>query len=267
MAKTPLTQVLDQRRVVRRRRNAPVRLYQKVARHLLGELAEGKHPVGSRLPAERDLATTHGVSRPAVREAILALEVLGFVEVRIGSGAYVIQLPDEEIDPRFAVSAFELMEARVLFEGEAAALAALHITDEEIEELEHFVALIESGNNDGSSSDDADEAFHVAIARASRNKAVERMVRELWHMRSASPECALLLDKARTANVRPVVKEHRAIVEALREGDTGAARDAMREHLSAVIEHLLFSIEGEQVAETRRKVASTRERFAQSLSL
>ena len=91
------------------------RLYQELARKLLGEIAAGKFPVGARLPAERELAAQYAVSRPTVREAVIALEVQGLVEVRIGSGAYVVRLPREDDVASFGVSAFELTEARLLF--------------------------------------------------------------------------------------------------------------------------------------------------------
>ena len=100
------------------------RLYQDLARSLLEELSSGRFPVGARLPAERELAATYTVSRPTVREAMIALEVQGLVEVRVGSGAYVRRLPGKEDIPGFNITAFELTEARLIFEGEAAALAA-----------------------------------------------------------------------------------------------------------------------------------------------
>ncbi len=90
---------------------------------------------------------------------------------------------------------------------------------------------------------------------------------ELWQLRSTSPECSLLLEKARTANVRPVVEEHTAIAEALKARDAEAARQAMRDHLGAVANHLLFAIEEQAVTDARKSVAATRERFAQSTRL
>ena len=103
------------------------RLYQQLARRLLADLAGGRYAVGDRLPPERELAIEHDVSRPTVREAIIALEVQGLVEVRVGSGAYVVRIPGADRQaaeaPRFSITAFELMEARLAIEGEAAALA------------------------------------------------------------------------------------------------------------------------------------------------
>jgi GntR family transcriptional repressor for pyruvate dehydrogenase complex len=245
----------------------PTRLYQKVARALFKEIADGRYQVGDRLPAERELAVEHNVSRPAVREAMIALEVQGIIEVRVGSGAYVVRLPGGGDHPGFNVSAFELMEARLLFEGEAAALAAANISDEELKKLGEIVQQIADENRRPGGTEHADQNFHLLIAAATRNAAVRNVVEELWRLRRTSPECALLLEKARAANVRPVVEEHSAILEALHQRDPGAARAAMRAHLQAVIDHLLFAIEEKALAEARKSVESARARFARSARL
>jgi GntR family transcriptional repressor for pyruvate dehydrogenase complex len=75
------------------------RLYQDLARRLMDELVSGRYDVGDRLPAERELSAQFNVSRPTVREAVIALEVQGLVEVRVGSGAYVKRLPGKEDIP------------------------------------------------------------------------------------------------------------------------------------------------------------------------
>ena len=96
---------------------------------------------------------------------------------------------------------------------------------------------------------------------ATRNAAMVMTLENYWRVRSTSPECALLHDKARSAKVRPVVSEHSAIAVALRARDPVAARAAMRAHLSAVMEHLLFTTEKLAVEEARRTAATTRERY------
>ncbi|WP_298675134.1 FadR/GntR family transcriptional regulator [uncultured Sphingomonas sp.] len=240
------------------------RLYQDLARDLLDELAAGIHPIGARLPAERELAIKYGVSRPTVREAIIALEVQGLVEVRIGSGAFVRRLPGQEDLPGFNVSAFELTEARLMFEGEAAALAATQITDEEVAEIERLVDEIAQENNDPRGTEKADRAFHLAIAKATRNGAIRDAIERLWELRAASPEAALLHEKARTANVKPVVEEHTAILNGLRARDPAAARAAMRNHLTHVIESLLFATEERQIEEARQAARAKRERYTRA---
>jgi len=242
----------------------PDRLYQDLARSLTEELASGAYPVGARLPAERELAVKYGVSRPTVREAIIALEVQGLIEVRVGSGAYVRRLPGSEDLPGFNVSAFELTEARLLFEGEAAALAATQITDEELAEIEQLVEAIAQENNDPRGSEKADRAFHLAIAKATRNGAIHDAIERLWDLRASSPEAALLHEKARTANIKPVVDEHSAILQALRSRDPVAARQAMRGHLSQVIDSLLFATEERQIEEARRAAQAKRDRYARA---
>ena len=243
------------------------RLYQELARKFMAELSSGKYAVGDRLPAERELSTEHQVSRPTVREAIIALEVQGLVEVRVGSGAYVLRLPGKEDIPGFDITAFELTEARLLFEGEAAALAATQISDAELGELERLVTEIASENLAANGTEKADRAFHLTIAKATRNTAIYNTVEELWNLRASSPESALLLAKARTANIKPVVDEHSAILRALRTRNPAAARSAMRTHLGEVMDSLLFATEEKAIAEARSSAQSQRARYARSVNI
>lgn len=242
------------------------RLYQELARKLIAELASGRFKVGQRLPAERELAVEHDVSRPTVREAIIALEVQGLVEVKVGSGAYVKRIPGKQDKPGFGITAFELTEARLLFEGDAAALAATQITDEELAELEGHVRDIAAENQSENGTEKADREFHLAIARASRNAAVVRCIEELWRIRATSPESALLHAKARFANIKPVVDDHTAIVEALKSRDPNKARAAMRAHLAKVMDSLLFATEEKAIEDARRAAAAKRDRYLRAAS-
>ncbi|MET0270600.1 MAG: FadR/GntR family transcriptional regulator [Sphingomonas sp.] len=241
-----------------------VRLYRRLAGRLLDLLATGRFAVGERLPAERDLAIEYNVSRPTVREAIIALEAQGLLEVRVGSGTYVRALPGPSEVPDFHVTAFELTEARLVIEGETAALAAVHITDAELAELDALVDLIADENRRGDRSEAADRGFHFLIARATRNAALQRVAEGLWHTRASSPDTAILLEKARAAKVQPVVEEHRAIARALRSRDPALARAAMRSHLAAVLDHLLFATEAVAVERVRAETDSARRRFTVS---
>jgi GntR family transcriptional repressor for pyruvate dehydrogenase complex len=238
------------------------RLYMVIAETLIGDLSSGKYPVGAKLPAERELAAMYEVSRPVIREAIIALEVRGLVEVKVGSGVYVRALPDQDQLATYNVSAIEITEARLLIEAEAAALAATQITDEELARLDALIEEIEAENNDPSGTEKADRAFHLTIAAASRNNALLEAVERLWQLRSSSPEAALLHEKARTANIKPVVDEHTIIAEALKQRDPAAARAAMRAHLSQVLESLLFATEERAIAEARRSAQANRDRFS-----
>src|SRR5437667_1767217 len=106
----------------------PRRLYRQIAEQIRTLIRDGEFVPGARLPPERDLAKQLGVSRPSVREALIALEVEGLVEVRIGSGIYVQRgaatRSDEPSSVHAAAGPFELLRARHVIESECAALAA-----------------------------------------------------------------------------------------------------------------------------------------------
>ncbi|MFC3214771.1 FadR/GntR family transcriptional regulator [Novosphingobium panipatense] len=244
------------------REPASPRLYRKIAARLMDGVREGLYPVGGRMPAERELAVLMGVSRPVIREALLALEVMGVIEVRIGSGAYVLRRPEDERASMAAnVTAMELVQARLIFEGEAVSLAAVNITDEELKRLEE--ALAEMRREDGTFDDweSAVAAFHMTIAHATRNVAVERGVRDLWDMRSRSPECRRMLEEARNHNFRYSLDQHAAILTALKARDPVRARAAVRMHLEGSVEHVLMALEERAVAEARARVAEMRSQY------
>jgi GntR family transcriptional repressor for pyruvate dehydrogenase complex len=238
------------------------RLYRELARTLIDELREGRYPIGTRMPAERELALRFDVSRPVIREALIALEVQGFIEVRIGSGAHVVALPGQDTSPSFSVSAMEVAEARLLFEPEAAALAASQITDDELEELAALVTAIEVENVTVGGTHRADRAFHTVIARVTRNNAILETIDRLWEQRERSAESALLDAKVRAVDIRPIVEHHAAILEALRLRDPLAARTAMQRHLTGALDGLLVASEERAVAEVRRNLRATRNRTA-----
>jgi GntR family hexuronate regulon transcriptional repressor len=246
---------------VRDRSPLRARLYRDLAEKLFEDLATGRYKVGAKLPAERELCATYDVSRPTVREALIALEVQGLVEVRVGSGAHVLRAPSADDSPGFNVTAFEVTEARLLFEGDAAALAATVITPAALDQLDLLVRKIADENKAKGITENADFEFHLLIAESTGNAAIARTIGELWRLRNTSPECALLHEKARSANVKPVVEEHRLIVEALRSRDPAKAKAAMRAHLTAVLDHLLFATEQQAIAKARKLTESTRARL------
>ena len=239
------------------------RLYRKVAAHLAQAIRVGDYPVGARLPAERELATEHAVSRPTVREAIIALEVQGLVEVRVGSGVYVCRNTPRGVLDGAGIGAFELTEARLLFESEAAALAATLIDAATLNELEKLVERMQAENESGV-GEEPDRLFHSLIARATGNEVIVQTVDALWRLRTASPECALLFQRARSGGSKPVVEEHAAILEALRAADPAAARAAMRFHLGRVIDHLLDATEADEMEKARARMDDQRDRFRRS---
>lgn len=236
------------------------RLYERVARDISEKIAAEEYAVGQRLPAERQLAQDYAVSRPTVREAIIALELDGLVEVRQGSGVYVTASgPRDGRASETDIGPFELLEARRSIEGEACALAAARITEEELTELEALVDGMLS--DDVTVAEDADRRFHVGIAQATQNSAMVATVEMLWEARERSPQYRLLSDKAHGAGVTPRRDEHAAILDALRTRDPETARTAMRAHLGNVLESILAATEVHELEQARARVAAHRKRY------
>jgi GntR family transcriptional repressor for pyruvate dehydrogenase complex len=237
------------------------RLYQHVAEQLMRTIVGGTYKVGDRLPPERELAVAFDVSRPTIREAIIALEVDGMVDVKMGSGVYVksVTALDAAGAPR-DIGPFELTEARLLFESEAAALAATLITDEEIGELDRLLIEMKDGNRRGI-GELADRKFHQRIADATRNSAISGVIDSLWEIRLRSPQCIRLFEKTRAKGYLPALDEHRPIVDALRRRDAQGARNAMQRHLRSVLEQALDATEVEAIEEAKGRIAIQRRRF------
>lgn len=244
------------------------KLYRQVADSIMASIQSGDFKPGARLPSERDLAASFKVSRPTIREAMIALEIRGLVEARHGSGIYITEHPPAQIGADdLDIGAFELTEARRLFEGEAAALAATSITDEQLAEIEAIIADMVKENNRKQTGEMADRRFHVAIARATRNTAITTVIENLWDIRYKSPLCRHMLERARSVGVQPRIGEHRRILAALRKHDPKAARSAMRDHLGRVIDGLLVATESEAVDSARKKADSKRNEYSRRLAV
>ena len=239
------------------------RLYRNIVDKLLLLIDSGEYPAGGRLPPERELADRFSVSRPTIREAIIALEALNRVEVKIGSGVYVLERArgHNGIDP--SISAFELTETRALVEGEAAALAATMISDEELDELETTLYEMADESEDGKLiSELADEKFHHIISQATRNKMLTKVIDDLWYVRDNSPEIHKAYKSICETDWKARVDEHKEILSALQKHDSRAARAAMHEHFSRILSKLIAIQEEEQLKEIRQKAQESRERFS-----
>lgn len=247
--------------------NTP-RLYQQVATTIERAIGEGQYQPGQRLASERDLAEEFGVSRPTVRRAVIVLEMRGLVESRQGSGVYVRRTsavapaPPRDLD----IGAFDQAEARRLFEGEVAALAATLITDEELAYLDSLVAEMNNERATKEQSELADRQFHTTIARATRNSAIVRVIENTWDLRYKSPLCMQMLERAREVRRRPLNDEHQDIIESLRTRDPKAARIAMQAHLGGLIENLLLTAEVQELEQTRERLAAKREEIERRAS-
>jgi DNA-binding FadR family transcriptional regulator len=243
------------------------RLFQDIVDQILALVAEGAFPPGSRLPGERELAERFDVSRVTIREAEIALQAMGKVQIKPGAGVYVTEaaargpsLPD--------VSAFELTEARSLFESEAAALAAPVISDQLLARLDDLLLVMSSDDsNDMERSNQADREFHLTIASASGNKAILHVIETLWRMRTELPQVRATHEAVCCNDAQSRTEEHAQIVRALRKRDSQEARLAMRAHFNRLLEAMLDATEQRELSELRRKAEESRARFLRSVHL
>lgn len=210
------------------------RLYHLIADRIRTLIESGQFPTGSRLPAERELAQQLGVSRPSLREALIALEINGSVEIRMGSGVFVCE---QAIRPvalsAMGESPLELMQARTLIEGDIAVLACATLTDAGLGRLRGLVERMRDLVRDGRSPVEFDRQFHVCLAELSGNAVLVRLVTELFDGRHAPLTQRIRSHSESESAWATVIVEHEAIVTALAARNPLDAQTAIRSHLKA----------------------------------
>ncbi|MDF0699333.1 FadR/GntR family transcriptional regulator [Rhizobium sp. MC63] len=211
------------------------RLYRQVADQIRLMIASGELAVGQRLPAERDLAEQLSVSRPTVREALIVLEVEGLINIRMGSGIYVVRrhaahAPASERDP--VEGPFELLQARAIIECAIAEEAAGCAGPEGIALLDEALMRMSSDVNDAGAVLAADRAFHTGIAMIVGNATLIRVTGEMFDMRMTPYFAKLASHFEGPTTWRTALGEHQAIRDAIAAGDAAGARAAMRTHLT-----------------------------------
>lgn len=207
------------------------RLYRQIADEVAGLIRSGKHPPGTRLPAERELAALLGVSRPSLREALIALEVEGLVEVRLSAGVFVLERPEPPAALQSAPGPFELLHARAVVESECAALAATHATPAQLAAMKAALDAMRRQGLAGSAAMDADQRFHLCIAEASANSALVMLTQQLWEARRGPLYMQLQSHFSSRDSWRQALNEHAEILRAIVSRDAEAARAVMRSHL------------------------------------
>lgn len=217
--------------------------YKLVAQQIAELISSGQLAAESKMPTDRELVDQLSVSRATVREAMIALEIAGFIENRFGAGAYVCALVPE-VSALSAVSGpgpFELLEARMVLEGEIAFLASQLITKEQLKYLERCNISMRDETIDVVSGDKSDQEFHIQIARATGNTAFINMVTEFWRERAKLPMWVQMHSRISDEEaVRDqLIREHEAVVCALHNRDAQAAKDTMRAHIGSFGRSLL----------------------------
>ncbi len=234
------------------------RLYQQIGLKLIDEIASGEYKIGDKMPPERDIAEKLNVSRSVIREALIMLELKNLVEVKKGSGVYVINTPlhlVEESPISVAsvgangheienddVGPFEMLQARQLLESHVAEFAATQVTKSDISRLRQALDM-ERKHLDGNLSDyDGDEMFHIVIAEATQNSVLSDMVKDMWERRNRSEMWQRLHQRISIQDYRQRwLDDHEKIYMALVRKDPIGARKAMWQHLENV-KQILFEL-------------------------
>jgi DNA-binding FadR family transcriptional regulator len=230
------------------------RLYQNIVNKIQEDIKNGIYQVGSKLPPERDLAQQLGVSRTSIREAIIALEIFGVVEVRLGSGVYILKVQDnlvpqaqndlsQNIHPMLLpylqeedlITPFEVLEARLHIEPYLAELAAKQRTIAQLEQIKEAFMMNVNDNLDQSSDHIGDRLFHIRIAEASQNNAYAFFLKYLLEQQYTN-----IFSRMRslyTPEDMPLRSqfEHQEILLAIQNQNPTAARNAMKKHIQNVI--------------------------------
>ncbi|VAW11788.1 hypothetical protein MNBD_ALPHA09-766 [hydrothermal vent metagenome] len=219
------------------------RLYRQVAAQIATLIDTGEYNTEDRLPAERHLSARLSVSRPTIREAIIALELSGLVDVRAGSGVYVINAPAARaisinmIDNAGA-SPLDVINARLDIECAIVGDAARNATQSQLDEIGATVARMERATQ-RNAFEAADHDFHVSIAEATGNSVLGPIVETLWTEMSSPIFMRMGRINGLVRENEPwAIQEHHDIHAALTARDANAAEAAMRVHLHHVRDFL-----------------------------
>ena len=210
------------------------RLYEQLTQQILAYVESEKLGPGDRLPAERDLAEDLGVSRATLSQALVALEVLGVIDVQHGTGAVLVYRPSiasviralREHENRIP----DIVEARETLEVKLATLAAERRTDEDLDHIESALSIMEREIAEGGRGEHGDELFHQAVTASAHSSVLEQLMVFIGEM---------VLETRRESLGQPgrperSLQSHRRILEAIEAGDADAAATAMEDHIEMV---------------------------------
>lgn len=215
----------------------PENLADAVALQIRMRIVSGEFAPQQKLPTEMELASRFKVSRNVVREAIARLKLNGLIETRRGVGSFVAEdihakrfevIPSDLLDEN---QLRQILELRVEIEEGAAALAALHRTDEQLSALRSTLSHADNAAHDWELGASAAFRFHLAVAQCSNNQYIAQLMEHLSHVLHSAVR-TLRYTAAHTDRSGQVEHEHHAIVAAIEARDADAARQAMRAHLT-----------------------------------
>ncbi len=217
------------------------KLYQQIATKIAEQIQQKKYLPGERLPSERTLAEQLNISRATVREAIIALEILGYVEIKMGAGIYVLDSPllhrDIHIETsiRNEITPNEFIETRLLVEPEFAELASQNATKDDLEAFKKLQAATERIK---SLKDHYyfDKKFHLLIAESTKNPLAKNIMKQMWESAEQSVMPTNFNKHYVTKHSWDIsVEEHQEIINAILTRNHKLARHTMYTHLVGVL--------------------------------
>lgn len=212
----------------------------EIASLLRRQICSGRFILNEKLPTQRTLASRFGVARGTVREALKRLEEIGVVVRRARSGTYVTYSGHDHIPAIFEFAGpLELIDARLALEPHMVRLAALHADDLDLIEIEADLVLLKGSRIDAQTFADADERFHLGLARCSRNPLINWMTRTFQRVRGHAQWAKLRTLTLEPASIELFTRQHRAIANAVRAGDADLASHLMKEHLETARRSLI----------------------------
>ena len=209
------------------------RLYQQVADRIRDLIAAEQFAPATRLPGERDLAQRLNVSRPSLREALIALEIDGTVEIRQGSGIYVVSTADRTAQSTRSLgeSPTELMQARLAVEGSVILLACARVDPVFLADLRATTLAMRDAIADGVNPMPQDRAFHARIAEQTGNSVLVRIIASLFDERFSRISAQISSRYENKDSWTAALHEHEIIMRALEDRDSLSAQAAMARHL------------------------------------
>jgi GntR family transcriptional regulator, transcriptional repressor for pyruvate dehydrogenase complex len=212
-----------------------------ICKMMISHLIRGKWKEGERIPPERELCQRLGVGRASLREALKALEIMGLIEIRLGEGTFVCNRSDFFSRPLLwaitgsaMAEAEELVEARIVIETELTGCAADRATAEDLKKIGEHLDTMEGSMEDRQAFQEADVAFHMAIARAGHNRILLNALHLIRNLMQEWVQNSLALEGV----AAEALAQHKQIFMALAKRNNQQARDAMRVHINAMAKRL-----------------------------
>jgi GntR family transcriptional repressor for pyruvate dehydrogenase complex len=219
-----------------------IRLYESIVKQIQKLITSGTLQPGDKLPPERELAEELGVSRTSIREALRALEMMGYLESRVGvgGGTYIKEVTFSNIISPFSEALLqhdefivELLEVRLVLEIEVVRLAAVRRDEEHIRKLDEAIRRMEQDISENGTGLNADNDFHAILADAANNRVLHEFVRLCGDLLEVEREEHL---RTRAEEPRRALEQHRQILEAVRRQDSEDAQRLMEDHILKVSE-------------------------------